>query len=64
MREREAERQRDRGRSRPDTGLDPRTGITPWAKGRCSTAELRDIQGSLVIYFLTPETSCFFELGI
>ena len=26
-------------RREPDVGLDPRTGITPWAEGRRSTAE-------------------------
>ena len=44
-RERERERQRHRQREKqvpcrePDVGLNPRTGITLWDEGRCSTAE-------------------------
>ena len=42
--ERDTERQRQRWRKQapqrePDVGLDPRTGIIPWAKGRRSTTE-------------------------
>ena len=49
MRDRERERERERQRHRqrekqapcrePNVGLDPRTGITPWAEGRCLIAE-------------------------
>ena len=49
-REREAEAQAEReagSLQEPDAGLDPRTPrVTPWAKGRCSTAELPRCPGS------------------